>query len=199
MSEIRYQRLTRAHARSVFAVAVRTRTSLWLGEDHLLCVDTNGYTESYKRFYFRDIQAVTIRESARRNIYNAILVLPVVICFVGLVITGLEGKNIAGIIAWSVFFALFGIPLVVNNVRGATCACQLRTAVQIEDLPSLSRVRQTRKILNKIRPRLAAAQGGELPAETIVARMRILAAVPAGESAANPVPDEPDVPPRLAP
>ena len=110
MPEIHYQRLTYSRGRSAFAVAVQSRASLWLGPDHLLCVDTNGYSETYKRFYFRDIQAITIRESARRNVWNSILVLPVVICFVGLVITALEGKNTAGIVAWSVFFGLIAIP-----------------------------------------------------------------------------------------
>jgi hypothetical protein len=199
MPEIHYKRLTRSRARSVFAIAFQSRASLWLGPDHLLSVDTNGYSETYKRLYFRDIQAIAIRESPRRSVWNAILMLPTVICFVGLVITALAGKNIAGIIIWSLFFALVAIPFVVNNVRGATCACQLRTAVQTEDLPSLCRVRQTRKILEKIRPLIAAAQGGELPAETVAARMRDWAAAPAGEPPANPVPDEPDIPPRLAP
>ena len=199
MPEIRYKRLTRSRARSVFAVAFQSRASLWLGPDHLLCVETNGYSETYKRFYFRDIQAITIRESSRRNIYNAMLVLPVVICFVGLVITALAGENVVGIIVWSVFLVLFATPFVVNNVCGATCVCQLRTAVQIEDLPSLCRVRQTRKILGKIRPLIAAAQGGELLAETVAARMRDWAAAPSEEPPANPVPDAPDIPPRLVP
>ena len=199
MPEIRYQRLTRARTRSGFAVAFRSRSSVWLGPDHLLCVDTNGYSETYKRLYFRDIQAIAIRESPRRSVWNAILMLPTVICFVGLVITALAGKNIAGIIIWSFFFALVAIPFVVNNVRGATCACQLRTAVQTQDLPSLCRVRQTRKILGKIRPLIAAAQGGELSVETAVAQMRDWAAAPSEEPPAQPVPDGPDVPPHLAP
>ncbi len=199
MPEIRYKRLTRSRARSIFAVVFQSRASLWLGEDHLLCVNTNGYTESYKRFYFRDIQAITMLESARRDVWNAILVLPVVICLVGLVITALEGKNIGGIIAWSVFFVLVATPFVVNNVCGATCACQLRTAVQIEILPSLCRVRQARKVLAKIRPLIAAAQGGELPADSVGTQMQEWAAAQTGETAANPVPGELDIPPRLAP
>ena len=119
------------------------------------------------------------------------------ICFVGLVITALEGKTIAGIIVWSVFFVLFAIPFVVNNVRGATCACQLRTAVQIEDLPSLSRLRRTRKVLAKIRPLIAAAQGGELPAEAVSAQMREWAVSSPVVEPANIVPDESNIPPRM--
>ena len=172
MHENQYKRLTYSRARGIFAVAFQSRLSLWLGLDHLLLVETNGYSETYKRFYFRDIQAIIIRETTRRNIWNAILVLPVVICFVGLVISLFPAPNVGAVIVWSIFAVLFVVPFIINNIRGATCACQLRTAVQIEELPSLCRVRQTRRVLAKIRPLIAAAQGGELTTEVVSARMR---------------------------
>src|SRR5438477_12551721 len=67
MAEKEYQRLTRARPRSKFAVVSSGNSSLWLGKDHLLCIDSNGYTENYKRFYFRDIQALLIRKTERRK------------------------------------------------------------------------------------------------------------------------------------
>src|SRR5436305_13755595 len=67
MPEKEYQRLTRARPRSRFAVVSSGNSSLWLGKDHLLCIDTNGYTETYKRFYFRDIQALVIRKTERHK------------------------------------------------------------------------------------------------------------------------------------
>ena len=138
MHENQYKRLTYSRARGIFAVAFQSRLSLWLGLDHLLLVETNGYSETYKRFYFRDIQAIIIRETTRRNIWNAILVLPVVICFVGLIISLFPAPNVGAVIVWSIFAVLFVVPFIINNIRGATCACQLRTAVQIEELPSFS-------------------------------------------------------------
>ena len=64
MAEQEYQRLTWARRRpSGFIAFSATRSSLWLGSDHLLCIDTTGYTENYKRFYFRDIQAIVIRKT----------------------------------------------------------------------------------------------------------------------------------------
>src|SRR4029078_13353826 len=65
MPEKEYKRLTRALPRAKFAVVSSGNSSLWLGKDHLLCIDTNGYTENYKRFYFRDIQAFVIRKTDR--------------------------------------------------------------------------------------------------------------------------------------
>ena len=84
MPEKEYQRLTRARSRSAFGVVSMSRSSLWLGKDHLLCVDSSGYTETYKRFYFRDIQAVTLVATKRRDIWNGVLVVPIVICLAGL-------------------------------------------------------------------------------------------------------------------
>lgn len=171
MPDIPYQRLTFARGRGGFAVAFRSRSSLWLGPDHVLCVETNGYTENYKRFYFRDIQAISIRETGRRYVWNAILVLPVVGCVVGLSMNLVSANNLAAIIVWGIFAILLTVSFAINNLLGSTCACQLRTAVQVENLPSLCRARQTRKVLAKIRPFITAAQGGELTAEAVAARM----------------------------
>jgi hypothetical protein len=41
----------------------------------------------------------------------------------------------------------------------------LRTAVQIEELPSLNRIRRTRRVLDRVRPLIVAAQGPLAPEE----------------------------------
>jgi hypothetical protein len=176
MAEIKYKRLTRARARSSFAVAFMSRSSLWLGDDHLLGVDSNGYTETYKRFYFRDIQSITICATQRRVVWNWVLAILAALCFARCNFSSLlSSKPVPGTAETVVFLSfaifVFGIPLLFNNIFGTTCACQLRTAVQIENLPSLCRVRQTRRVLDKIRPMIAAAQG-ELSPDEISARMR---------------------------
>jgi hypothetical protein len=173
MTETKYQRLTRARARSNFAVAFTSRSSLWLGEDHLLYADSNGYTETYKRFYFRDIQAITIRQTKRRLVWNWILGVLIAFCLASCNFNSLfkSQPDVKTITFLSIAVFVFGIPLLFNNIFGRTCACQLRTAVQIEDLPSLCRVRQTRKVLEKIQPLIIAAQG-QLSPEEISARLK---------------------------
>jgi hypothetical protein len=190
--EIHYRRLTRARARSAFAVAFQSRASLWLGPDHLLDVNSSGYSETYKRFYFRDIQAVIMRETRRRTVWNVILVVPIIGCLAEL-LTGLASTpgNRTATIVWLIFSVIFLVPFLINNILGTTCACHLRTAVQIEELPSLCRVRKTRRVLEKIRPLIIAAQGGEISAEAVAARMRDWAGAPP----ATVVADEPDIPP----
>jgi hypothetical protein len=180
--EIHYQRLARARARGTFAVAFQSRASLWLGPDHLLSVDSSGYSETYKRFYFRDIQAVTMQESKRRTVWNVILAVPVVVSLAGL-LTNLSSTpmNNAAAIVWLIFSVIFLVPL--------------RTAVQIEELPSLCRVRKTRRVLEKIRSLVIAAQGGELSAEAVSTRMRDWAVPSAGVSPAGTVVNDPNLPP----
>jgi hypothetical protein len=182
MPEMRYRRLTRAHAKSTFSIAFTSRSSLWLGDDHLLCVDSSGYTETYKRFYFRDIQCIVITETKWQTIWNGFLMMPPAFALIGFMISAFPWKqHVGAAIAWSIVTTVFLVPLIINNIRGATCICQLRTAVQIEELPSLCRVRQTRKVLETIRPLIVATQG-MLTTEEVSARLR---------EAAQPVPNAP--------
>ena len=169
MPEKEYQRLTRARPRSGFAVVYTPRSSLWLGKDHLLCVDSTGYAENYKRFYFRDIQAITIRKTegckVRLIVYGGLTV------FFGM---------LAAIYRQAVTTWLFGLPaalfallFAINLFAGPTSACLLQTAVQTEELPSLNRLRRARKVLERLRTLITAAQG-QLATEDIPVRVQEL-------------------------
>ena len=181
LPDIAYQRLSRTSSRTGFAVAVRSRGSLWLGPDHLLCVETNGYRETYKRFYFRDIQAIIIQHTKRRVIWNAILPTPLAGGLVGLLALLSAGER---------------NEVTINNILGTGCVCYLRTAVQIEQLPGLYRVPKARKVLAKIRPQIVAAQGSELSAETVSERMREWT-LSAEAASARTMVDDPNFPPRF--
>jgi hypothetical protein len=196
MSESTYKRLTRDRIPRQFAVITASRLSLWLGNDHLLLVESNGFTESYKRFYFRDIQAITVQETTRRKVWNAVLAVPLAICLIGLLASGVPTANVAAMVTWSIFVVILAVPFTVNNIRGTACACQLRTAVQTEDLGSLSRVRQAQKVLNKIRPLIAGAQG-QLTAAEVSAHMH-QAASGGVTAAGNPEPPASSAPPILS-
>ena len=196
MPEKEYQRLTRARARSEFAVISMSRSSLWLGKDHLLCVDSSGYSETYKRFYFRDIQAVTTMVSRRKifsNFWNWVLGIPFVICAVVLTVglvdirhRPLHPDDYWGFLGWGIPCGIFFALLLTINLIGKACTCYLRTAVQIEELPSLDRVHRARKALARLRPLIVAAQG-ELTPEEISLRMRATAGTsPGTETAMTP-------------
>jgi hypothetical protein len=176
MAAPEYIKLSPARRQSGFSVVSVTRSHLWLGSDHLLCVESEGFNESYRRFYFRDIQAITLRRTPRALILGLITgCLTALFALAALAISDPVGKWFFAILAM-----LCGIPFLINLISGPTCTCQLRTAVQTEDVPSLGRVRRARKVLNRIRPLIAAAQG-QLTAEDVTARFRERVAAPGSE------------------
>jgi len=160
---IKYVRLTRGRSR--FSVAILSRASLWLGPDHLLYVESNGYTETYKRFYFRDIQAfILVRTTLARTINILLSVLTLLFLFFGGVMANNdEGLRIFLLTAGGVC----GVILLIHAIPGSSCKCLIRTAVQTEELSSLSRLKRTGKVLDRIRPLITASQGGALAPEGI--------------------------------
>ncbi len=156
--EKEYQRLPGRGVRrqGSWIAAIRTICTLWEGRDHLLCIDSmGGYAEDYKRFYYRDIQAIITRKTdgfAFGNVTFGILATALAL------IAWRVGDP-----AWRIFwFSLAGLCFVllgVNWLRGPTCICHLRTAVQTEQLPSLRRLRIARKVIERLRPLIEQAQG----------------------------------------
>jgi hypothetical protein len=131
---------------------------LWLGPDHLLFVRTTFFSEEYKRFYFRDIQAVVMRRTERREILNAVLACTTISFGVLAVFTNSGWQAFWVMMAGILFFALL-----VSWLRGPTCVFHLRTAVQTEELSPLKRVRAARKVIERLRPNIEQAQGPLAP------------------------------------
>jgi len=129
-------------------------STLWLGPDHLLRVDSHRYAEDYKRFYYGDIQSIVLLPSTRRQ---SILIAWAAVC-VPLTLLALFSPG-----AWAVFLGclagLAGLMLAVNWLRGETCECRIQTAVQTEVLRSLNRLRTALKALRLLQPRVEAIQG----------------------------------------
>jgi hypothetical protein len=173
MPELEYHRLTRARRRPGIAVVAISSYSLWLGLDHLLLIESNGYSETYKRFYLRDIQAIIVRRTDARRTTNIVLgVLAGLLLLIGLLIGEMSATITFGVIALITCLT----PLLINVLLGPTCLCQIRTAVQTEDLP-IRRIGKARKILQRIRPLISEAQGQITP-EEVQAQMQVLAATP---------------------
>ena len=131
---------------------------LWLGPDHLLLARTTAFSEEYKRFYFRDIQAVVTRRTERREILGVIFAFAAIFFGVLSVFTDSGWRSFLFVMTGTVLFALL-----VNWLRGPTCVCHLRTAVQIEELSPLKRFRATRKVIERLKPNIEKAQGPLAP------------------------------------
>src|SRR5574341_2110684 len=150
MARIKYYRRLPGRRRT-FAF---TRNSLWLGEDHLLHVINRGYTEEYKRFYYRDIQAVVMRRT-RTGAVITLLLGVLNLFFLALVLLGWKRWEWepAGLIAILIPAGFCLFVLLIYVFRGPTCVCHLRTVVHFESLPSLSRVAQAIKAMQMLRAR----------------------------------------------
>jgi hypothetical protein len=200
MDDIEYKRLTRSCRRNI----IGSSGSLWLGKDHVLCVQSTGYSESYKRYYFRDIQAFITRKTNANVVWVIIWGVLAAFC----ILIGLAHRVDNG--ALPIFLTLsvpFLAAALLSLTLGPTCSCQVRTAVQTEYLP-LIRLRKAHKFFDAIRPLIAEAQG-RLAAEEIPARLRereamysspAPAATPVFQApvAAENVMGDPDIPPRIA-
>jgi hypothetical protein len=136
--------------------------SLWMGDDHLLAVNSKGYAEDYTRYYFKDIKAVVVRRTARGRIWNGILAAALGLCLFAFVMYGFYPS---GALAVAVVLAtpLLVVGLFVNIVLGPTCCCHIQVPLGIHELPSLRRIRTVRKVLDRIRPFVVERQGTIVP------------------------------------
>jgi hypothetical protein len=142
-------------------------------------VDRFGYTESYKRFYFKDIQAVIIRRTVRALVWNCVL-FPLAFLFF---LPALSVTEVAGRVILWILGGLFFLLALINLLRGSTCVTQIKTPVQTEQVPAWNRLRAARKGMDRIRPLLLEAQGAYFPEELkaeLTARLRRETEVPPG-------------------
>jgi hypothetical protein len=127
-------------------------TTLWLGPDHLLLVDGRGYSEIYRRFYYRDIASIVTRGTGTAGVWSAIL---------GLLLLGVAAAAAFTVPDGRAWWAIPGAPLllflVVNIARGASCVAHITTPIQTAPLP-LRRWRAARRALSLVRERVAEVQ-----------------------------------------
>jgi len=132
--------------------------SLWLGPDHLLSVSNSGYAQEYKRFYFSDIQAFLVRHTDVGKVWNILW------SFLTAIFASISLGGPLPEVWWPLvptFFFL--LCLQINLIRGPTCTSHIRTAVQTELLPSLNRLKNTRRVLQQLTPVITSAQAAAYP------------------------------------
>ena len=136
--------------------------SLWAGADHILSVKSTRFQEQYKRFYFRDIQAIVITRVPRFVISPPLLA--VALLLVGVLIYSYSLRLAAPVRLaplagwpWLLLAALTAVWIYISAAQ--SCTCRLYTAVSREDLPSLYRMWTARKALAELERQIAQVQG----------------------------------------
>jgi hypothetical protein len=134
--------------------------SLWQGDDHLLRAESGMMQERYWRFYFKDIQAVRLQRT-RAHVYWALLWATLVVgwCLTLLI----ESFPSPVSLGFGFFFFLL---LLINLLLGPSCQVHLQTAVQVQRLAGLRRVRKARKVMDRIREAVEQVQGPLDPGAT---------------------------------
>ena len=131
-----------------------------MGSDHLLLVKSARLREEYKRFYFRDIQAIVTAAAPRFHISTRSALIAVLwICALAAV-NGLERRfNVpfATWVWWTVSVALVLSWIYISAVD--SCRCRIYTAVSSEELPSLYRTWTARRFLEKVEPNWRRRRG----------------------------------------
>ena len=139
--------------------------TLWEGDTHLLLVRAWPSGESYRRFFFADIQAIILRRTNRRLVVNIVLGVLLLLIAAPLLIdiarsSGETGWRVPG----GVMAGLLLVLMLVNSLRGPSCTLSIQTALQCERISTIRRLRRARQILARIQPRIAAAQNIAEPA-----------------------------------
>ena len=151
-TKIKYKRLP---GRNPLIIRLFFRCSLYIGNDHILAIYNKVFSEDYKRFYFSDIQAIISRKTQSGAAWNIVLAFLIACILPGALLPNDESLRLF-------FWILCGILLVmlaINILRGPTCTCAIVTAVQVDRLPSLHRLRTARKAINTIRRAIEKVQG----------------------------------------
>ena len=152
-----YRRLPGRTAWFRFGGSNSPSCSLWLGPDHLLKVERSTSRETYKRFFYRDIQSIFVEQSPRLRSLTALngLIVFLVLILVALISQVSRG----GAIFCGGFAVPFVIGLMMNLALGPTCEAVLVTAVGRERLSSLSRLSRTVVAVQQITVEVERAQG----------------------------------------
>jgi hypothetical protein len=141
------------------------RCSLWLGDDHLLSVKSTGYTEDYVRIYLKDLKGVVAQRTKTWMMLNILLGIVVGLCGIGILNTNdiFSGGTIALFIVGTPFLIVF----LVNLLKGPTCKTNLLTPLGLVDIPALQRSRKVTRLIQELRPLVAAQQGSMLRSELL--------------------------------
>jgi hypothetical protein len=153
------------------------KSSVWAGPDHLLLVRGSRFRDEYKRFYYRDVQAIAVARAPRFHISTRAVAIAFVLWVASAAIQilarvgGFQGSRASGFqllgvtntpVAAGAALLLLGLILVLvwAYVSGKeSCRCRIYTAVSGDELPSVYRLWTARKFLAEVEPLIAQTQG----------------------------------------
>ncbi len=135
-----------------------SRKTLWQGPDHLLWVEKTMMQEHYRRFYFKDIQAIIVCRNRRHHLWSLFWAMLMVVTG-SLALVASDTPDLPAFFVPAAFTLIWGIGLLVNLLKGPCCDFYLQTAVQLERLTNMARERKVLKMADRIKALAEKAQG----------------------------------------
>jgi hypothetical protein len=159
-----YRRLSRPH------FGLNGTASIWLGGDHIMQVSTMFGWEKYRRWFYRDIQALIARRNATRLIWYLIVGLGGVFIAAGALLSMSAGASssssdraglfvIAGILG-TVAVSFLAVAL-INTLLGPTCSVYVQTPHGMEKLSGPGRLAVFERLVEQTRSLIDSAQTAE--------------------------------------
>jgi hypothetical protein len=128
---------------------------LYMGSDHLLQVESTRLTESYRRFYFSEIQGFVVRKTSSATWITIVLS----VLALGCVSMAVAIKDRELIVMPIIPLAVILLFLIINWIAGPSCVTHVFTSLGSEELGSLKRIRRARKVLREVRKAIESVQG----------------------------------------
>lgn len=144
------------------------RCSYWLAKDHLLVVEVQYATESYRRFALRDIASLAVRSTRAFELgitFGGVFVLASAAFALGLLSDG--SPMAAGVVAGVLLLPSL-VATLLHLARGRTAYCELITAVQTYRLPGVGRWKHADRLIQALSAAAREMQDSN-PAPTPVA------------------------------
>ena len=159
-----YRRLSRPH------FGLNGTSSIWLGGDHLMQVSNAFGWERYRRWFYRDIQALIARQNSTRLVWNLVVGVGGLIVALGSILVMMSAATssagdrtglwvVAGILGF--IAAGFLAVALFNTLLGPTCAVYVQTPHGVEKLSGPGRVAVFERLVEQTRPLIESAQASE--------------------------------------
>lgn len=178
---------TKLSGRSVTSVQ-----TCYLGEDHLLVLD-GYYTETQRKLYYKDIEAILITKTNTGKVCGVIAIL-FLLLFLIIALSNLENGGWIGAVIFMIFPALF---IAYIGYQNGTAAIGVQTSVQTATLDGVRTYRKARKVEAKLAKRIEAVQGRLTQEELEAALFKDASSTPqAAGVTAPPIPPMPVATPR---
>ncbi|MBE2214533.1 MAG: hypothetical protein IAE82_11735 [Opitutaceae bacterium] len=139
------------------------RATLWAAADHVLVVNETMTGEAYRRFFFRDIRAITIHPTGRRERTSLVLVVFALLNLVPLLFLMADDPDVRAVSLLAGGTLVWVALLVANLLRGPSCETRFSTAAHDDVVAPLSRLAPARRVVAMLRPRILAAQAELAP------------------------------------